>query len=159
MLSDDSFKTIIKNTPLVSVDLCLVSQKKLLLCKRNNEPLKGIWFTPGGRIFKNETWQNSLLRIAKSELGLKDVSLDSFRLMGIWDHFYNNSAIDEDTSTHYVNLPHYALFDQCPVITLDSQHGEFEWFDLSVVANDSFFHSYMRGYAKWLISKVDGSCE
>ena len=157
MLEHDIFKTIVKNTPLVSVDLCLVSQKKILLCKRKNEPLKGIWFTPGGRIFKNETWQHSLLRIAKLELGLKDVSVDSFHLMGVWDHFYNNSAIDEQTSTHYVNLPHYALFDQCPVITLDSQHEAFEWFDLSVVANGSFFHSYMRGYAKWLTSELDNS--
>jgi len=39
---------------------------------RNNEPLEGCWFSPGGRIYKNESWQKALLRIFKEELGLLD---------------------------------------------------------------------------------------
>ena len=69
MLDAQTFKTVIENTPLVSIDLCLVCDDQLLLGKRNNDPLKGEWFTPGGRIHKNETWQHALLRIVKAELG------------------------------------------------------------------------------------------
>ena len=70
MLDAQIFKTVIENAPLVSIDLCLLCDGQILLGKRTNEPLKGKWFTPGGRIHKNETWQHELLRIVKSELGL-----------------------------------------------------------------------------------------
>ena len=157
MLDVQTFKTVIENTPLVSIDLCLVCDGLLLLGKRTNEPLKGEWFTPGGRIHKNETWQDALLRIAEAELGLSGIAVEVFSLMGVWDHFYNNSVVDQGISTHYVNLPHYVGFESKPEIILDDQHGEFEWFYLSVVADDEKFHLYMRNYASWLLKKMDNS--
>jgi colanic acid biosynthesis protein WcaH len=147
MFDINTFRTVIENTPLVSIDICLVHDNKMLLGKRNNEPLRGKWFTPGGRILKNESWQVCLRRVAQSELGLNVTDVCEFTLMGIWDHFYNNSAVDQNTSTHYVNLPHYAEFKSRPQITLDDQHGQFEWVDLSVVAKDEKFHLYIRNYA------------
>tara|TARA_B100000780_G_scaffold183409_1_gene128725 strand:- start:179 stop:658 length:480 start_codon:yes stop_codon:yes gene_type:complete len=155
MLDAQTFKTVIENTPLVSIDLCLVCDDQLLLGKRNNDPLKGEWFTPGGRIYKNEAWQSALLRIIDVELGLSDIAVEDFALIGIWDHFYNNSAVDQDISTHYVNLPHYAEFQAKPEIILDDQHGEFEWFDLSEVSKDERFNPYMRNYASWLLNNMD----
>ena len=154
MLAAKTFKTVIENTPLVSIDLCLVCDGQVLLGKRANEPLKDEWFTPGGRIYKNETWQDALLRIAEVELGLSGIAVEGFSLMGVWDHFYSNSVLDQNTSTNYVNLPHYAEFKSEPQIALDDQHGEFEWFDLSVVADDEKFHPYMRNYASWLLNKI-----
>ena len=88
------------------------------------------------------------------ELGLSGIAVEVFSLMVMWDHFYNNSALDQNTSTHYVNLSHYAEFKSKPQITLDDQHGEFKWFDLSVVSNDEKFHPYMRNYASWLLNKI-----
>ena len=155
MLDAQTFKSVIENTPLVSIDLCLICNGQILLGKRRNEPLKGTWFTPGGRIHKNETWQDALLRIAEVELGLSGIAVDDFALMGMWDHFYNNSALDQNTSTHYVNLPHYAEFKSKPQITLDDQHGEFKWFDLSEVAKDEKFHLYIHNYATWLLNNMD----
>jgi colanic acid biosynthesis protein WcaH len=155
MLDTHTFKTVIENTPLVSIDLCLACEGQLLLGRRTNEPLKGEWFTPGGRIHKNETWQDALLRIAEVELGLSGIAVDDFALMGMWDHFYNNSALDQNTSTHYVNLPHYAEFKSKPQITLDDQHGEFKWFDLAVVSIDEKFNAYMRNYAIWLLNRME----
>ena len=157
MLAAKTFKTVIENTPLVSIDLCLVCDGQLLLGKRTNEPLKGEWFTPGGRIHKNETWRDSLLRIAEAELGLHGIAVEVFALMGVWDHFYKNSAPDQDISTHYVNLPHYAEFKSKPQISLDDQHGECNWFDLSVVSTDKNFHPYIRDYASWLLNDLDNT--
>ena len=106
MLDAQTFRTVIENAPLVSIDLCLVNEGRILLGKRANEPLKGEWFTPGGRIYKDETWQSALSRVVKVELGLDVLRVEDFALMGMWDHFYSNSALDQNTSTHYVNLPH-----------------------------------------------------
>ena len=88
------------------------------------------------------------------ELGLSVIAVEDFSLMGVWDHFYNNSAVDQQISTHYVNLPHYAGFESKPAITLDDQHGEFGWFDLSMVVKDEKFHPYMRNYAGWLLNRM-----
>ena len=52
MLDSKSFKIIIEKTPLVSIDLCIVCDSQIILGKRENEPLKGVWFTPGGPILK-----------------------------------------------------------------------------------------------------------
>ena len=154
MLDAKTFKLVIENTPLVSVDLCLVRDGQVLLGKRTSEPLKGEWFSPGGRIHKNEACQDALRRIAEAELGLSAVEVEDFSLMGVWDHFYENSAVDQNTSTHYVNLPYYAEFKSKPEISLDHQHCEFEWFDLSVVATHETFHRYIRKYASWLLQKI-----
>lgn len=154
MLDSEIFQTVIENAPLVSIDLCIVCDGSLLLGLRNNEPLKGVWFTPGGRILKNEAWTESLKRIALSELGLQVDGSEHFRLMGVWDHFYENSVISESISTHYVNLPHYMRIERLPDLKLDNQHNEMAWFDLDHVVNDNSFHEYMQIYAAYLL-KMD----
>ena len=151
MLDKNTFSIVLDNAPLVSIDLCLVWDSKLLLAKRNNDPLKGHWFTPGGRLNKNEPWQRGLERIAKLELGL-DVNSSKFNLMGVFDHFYSNSFLDENISTHYVNLPHYMIYDCCPTIQLDEQHDESNWFDIKELSYNKGTHKYMRKYANWLLN-------
>ena len=153
MLAKETFKTVVKNTPLVSIDLCIVWDGKILLGKRKNDPLKGFLFTPGGRIFKNEAHIDCLNRLARSELGLIINDLKQVKLMGVWDHFYNNSVFGNEVSTHYVNLPHYVYYNKRPELMPDDQHETLEWFDLNKVANDNNFHKYMQNYASWLISR------
>jgi colanic acid biosynthesis protein WcaH len=152
MLDPLTFKKIVQNIPLVSIDICLVYDDKILLGKRNNEPLRGQWFTPGGRILKNECWQDCLRRVAKSELGI-NITNNEFKLMGIWDHFYPNSAVGDSISTHYVNLPHYCFLKEKPNLRADEQHDNLSWFDLEVVKENEDFHEYMQSYATWLIKK------
>jgi colanic acid biosynthesis protein WcaH len=153
MLEPAAFKFILENAPLVSIDICLVHDGKILLGQRTNEPLKDIWFTPGGRIFKNESWQECIFRVIGAELGLAIDDPLSFTLMGVWDHFYENSVMDARVSTHYVNLPHYLWFDRRPILKHDDQHIKMNWFDLQKVATGVEFHRYMKIYASWLIKE------
>ena len=152
ILEPEAFKFIIENTPLVSIDLCLVHKGYILLGKRNNQPLKGEWFTPGGRVFKNEPWQGCIQRVARSELGLSIRDPFCFRLMGVWDHFYEDSAMDENISTHYINLPHYLCLSERPDFSTDQQHRCVSWFELEKVAGNDDFHEYMQAYSSWLIN-------
>ena len=147
MLELSKFKAVVKNTLLASIDLYLIFKDQILLGKRKNDPLKGEG-TQGGRIYKNETWQNTLLRISKVELGLRDILVEDFSKMGVWDHFYKNSDFSQDISTHYVNLPHCAYLKFKPKVTSDDQHADLKWFDLSAVAGDKKLHFHMRDYAR-----------
>ena len=151
MLNSDTFNLVVKNTPLVSIDLCIICNGQILLGLRNNAPLKGVWFTPGGRILKNEPWADCLKRIAQCELGLTIDDSEHFKLMGVWDHFYENSLLAEDVSTHYVNLPHSICLEHFPALELDEQHNEIKWFSLGEIVDNNIFHEYMRNYASYLL--------
>jgi len=57
-LSVEQFKIAVDSLPLVSIDLYVLCEKQILLGKRNNRPAKNWWFTPGGRVKKNElSWE------------------------------------------------------------------------------------------------------
>jgi colanic acid biosynthesis protein WcaH len=71
MLNDDIFKIIIDSIPLVSIDILLKRGNKILLGRRLNSPAQGYFFSVGGRIKKDETINQALARIAKTELGIE----------------------------------------------------------------------------------------
>jgi colanic acid biosynthesis protein WcaH len=156
-LAKEHFDLAVEALPLVSVDLCLVCDEKLLLGRRNNRPAQGWWFTPGGRIRKGEPWEAALQRIAEEEIGLSSFTASQASLMGTWDHFYKDSAFSEQISTHYVNLPHYCLLqpgqicDAALPVGEEEQHSEWRWTPIETAANDSTVHAYVRVYAQWLL--------
>jgi len=150
MLDIETFGLVVKNTPLVSIDLCVIYEKSILLAKRTNEPLKSSWCTPGGRIYKNEPYVNAIKRIAKCEIGFCAATSTDFKLLGIWDHFYENSFIDQAVSTHYLNLGFYLVSSQKPKIYLDHQHSESKWTEIVGVLDDPKIHDNVKNYARKL---------
>jgi colanic acid biosynthesis protein WcaH len=83
-------KTIVANIPIVSVDLVVRHDGGVVLGKRQNEPAKGEWFVPGGRVHKNERLDETVHRIARTELG-SDVTID--RRFGVYEHLYDTSEV------------------------------------------------------------------
>ena len=65
-LSDSEFVDVVRNTPLVSIDLIISDPMgAILMGWRNNEPAKDTWFVPGGRIRKNERIAEAFERILR----------------------------------------------------------------------------------------------
>ncbi len=108
-LSDDDFLHVLRCTPLVSLDLVVRDAAgRVLVGWRSNAPARGSWFVPGGRIYKGETVARAFARITETELG-RAVPLASARMLGVYDHLYDDNALGADgVSTHYVVLA-YAL--------------------------------------------------
>lgn len=157
-LSQEVFSNAVNALPLVSVDFCLTDAAgRLLLGRRNNAPAKGWWFTPGGRIRKNEALREALSRVADEELGLPPAALSRAVLMGAWDHFYSDSAFAADISTHYVNLPHRLPLSESEISALrlpqgaGQQHACWQWLPLSQAAQEASVHPYVQVYARWLL--------
>ena len=64
MLTQDTFKTIVASTPLISIDLLVLDpQNNVLLGKRVNRPAQGFWFVPGGRVLKDESIEQAFIRL------------------------------------------------------------------------------------------------
>jgi colanic acid biosynthesis protein WcaH len=128
MIEDDEFMRVVKNAPLVSLDLVVRSgNNELLMGMRVNEPAAGTWFVPGGRIRKDESIEDAFLRITKAELG-KSYPIDQARLLGAFTHKYQtNFAHIPGISTHYVVLAYELQVDinlkQLPT----DQHSEYRW--------------------------------
>lgn len=70
-LTDETFRTVLASTPLVSIDLVVEnSAGEILLGQRLNRPAQGFWFVPGGRIQKSESLDAAFRRLTRGELGL-----------------------------------------------------------------------------------------
>ncbi len=71
IIPEQLYKKIIKVMPVPCVDLLITDkQGKVLLVKRKNEPAKGQWWFPGGRVYFGETRQAAAIRKLKEECGL-----------------------------------------------------------------------------------------
>lgn len=91
-LEFELFKTIVEHTPLISIDLIIRNDKgEVLLGQRLNRPAKNYWFVPGGRIFKDESFEIAFKRITFEELGYQ-ITLDQANFLGVYEHFYNDNV-------------------------------------------------------------------
>jgi len=144
MLSMDIFKTVIASTPLISIDFIVKNDKQqVLLGQRVNKPAKGYWFTPGGRILKNESLELAWQRLIELELGLSGVKAD-FR--GVYQHFYDDNISDCELTTHYVVLA-YEVLSNCELLSLpNEQHSKYRWFSESELLNDVDVHEHTKWY-------------
>ena len=163
LLPAPAFAAAVAALPLVSLDWVLTNPDgQLLLGQRLNAPARGWWFTPGGRIRKNEALAHALQRVACDELGLAPQLAGMWasraQLMGAWDHFYLDSAFSPDASTHYVNLPHWLALTWAEVAQLalpvGEQHSAWQWCPLADVACNPLVHEYVRPYAAWALPRA-----
>jgi colanic acid biosynthesis protein WcaH len=49
-ISGDDWETIVASVPIISVDLVVSRDGGVVLGRRTNEPAKGDWVVPGGRV-------------------------------------------------------------------------------------------------------------
>jgi len=142
MLDDQTFKTVVRSTPLISIDLLVKKDKKILLGKRINKPAQGYLFSIGGRVYKNETINNAMMRIAKDELNI-ELKLTP-RFIGVFEHFYDDS-IYQDVSTHYVNLTYEIEIEE--VLNLpNEQHNQYQWLTIDELLKSKQVYKYVKNY-------------
>jgi colanic acid biosynthesis protein WcaH len=79
------YDQIIKCMPIVSVEALIVMDGALLFLRRNNQPAKGEWWFPGGRIRKGESLEEALRREVKEETGLE---VSSYKLINVYSRVF-----------------------------------------------------------------------
>src|SRR3974377_1489172 len=104
LLNTSEFAQVVRNTPLVSVDLIIRDpDRRVLVGLRTNEPAKGKWFVPGGAVRKNERLADGFARIIKAEIEL-EASIGEAKFIGVYEHLYDTNVFGEEEGygTHYV---------------------------------------------------------
>ena len=142
MLDDTTFKTIIDSAPLISIDILLKKDNKILLGKRINKPAQGYFFSTGGRINKNESIDNAMARVALNEINIVLKTMPKF--IGVFEHFYDDS-IYKDVSTHYVDIAYEYEVKEIPDLPTE-QHNEYQWFTIDELLESKQVHKYTKDY-------------
>jgi colanic acid biosynthesis protein WcaH len=142
-LSDSEFADVVKNTPLVSIDLIISDPTgAILMGWRNNEPAKDTWFVPGGRIRKNELIAGAFERILAAETGLR-IPFPDAQFGHVYEHIYAENCFgDPGFGTHYCVLAYVLRLDRQPDLGMDHQHSKFAW----LTRSSPSIHAYSRAY-------------
>ncbi len=141
-LPAEIFECVVAHTPLVSVDLILTHEGRVLLGKRRNPPAKGYWFTLGGRVHKHERIRDAIGRIMREETGRELEGEQSF--IGVFEHLYDD-GIFENVSTHYVNLAYRIDVGEMTELPHD-QHDDYRWFGIDELLKSTDVHPYVKDY-------------
>ena len=154
MLSADEYSMVHATTPVVSVDLVVFDgQGKVLLGKRRNEPARGTWSVPGGRLWKDETVAQASRRISHGELG---VDIPISRLLGAYHQTYTDTQQGRHFITFAATLAPTTA--QISAINHDDQHEELKWWETSELLASPDVHLYTKSYfspAPW--NKIVGN--
>ena len=146
-LDAEAYARVVRNTPLVSIDLILRDPEgSVLVGLRNNEPASGTYFVPGGVIRKNERLADAFDRILETETGLS-VPMSDARLMGVYEHHYpTNRFNDPDYGTDYAVLAHELNLAARPSLRRDDQHSVFAWMTPAEILLSPDVHENTKAY-------------
>ena len=141
-LSDATYHEVIAGMPIVCVDVVLQRKvdHKVLLVKRNREPVRAVWWLPGGRLLKGETFFQAAERKIQGEIGISS-GVTVKKVLGVYNTLFEKSAW-AGSSTQTVNVLVYAVANgtaaelrrlnicgdrqgRCD----DGKYGNFRWID------------------------------
>jgi len=147
MLETSKFREIVKNAPLVAIDLIVRNQKnEILLGLRKSGPAKNFWFVPGGRIWKGERIEAAFKRITEGELGVA-LDLKNARFLRVFEHLYEGNFADEPGfGTHYIALAYETTLPREHVKLPMKQHSNYRWTSEKQLLQDKDVHPYTKDY-------------
>tara|TARA_B100000780_G_C21126367_1_gene457174 strand:- start:4185 stop:4607 length:423 start_codon:yes stop_codon:yes gene_type:complete len=123
-IKEEIYSQLIKSIPVLCVDAILKRDNKYLLVKRNENPLKGEWWVPGGRVNIGEKLEAAINRKINDELSL---NIKSPRLIGIYEDFFNSSSFGEHLY-HTISFVYEYNLDEVD-ITLDRTSSDWSFRD------------------------------
>lgn len=116
-LDKEFYGKMVRDCIICCVDCLIVrynshlQREEVLLVERGTHPAKGIWWLPGGRLFKGETFFDGAKRKARDETGLSEVT--PIQVLGFCKSPIHNVqfTISASTDTHvfYSQTIHFFL--------------------------------------------------
>ena len=101
MIPSELYRQIVDVLPILCVDIVIEDGGRYLLVKRTNEPLKGQWWVPGGRVLKGETIAEAAARKAREELGIE---AEITGILGYYEDQFTETEFGLESGTHTVSI-------------------------------------------------------
>jgi ADP-ribose pyrophosphatase YjhB (NUDIX family) len=154
----DFYKNAVESLPILCVDVVCMrrSDRKILIFYRRDKPAAKIWWLPGGRMFKGETFFATAIRKIRDETGDKDARVTPTGLINTWNTFFPDSNWDEGRAagregTQTVNISVFCeLDDEKPsdskLIGANSEWAvdEQKWVTVEEALSPGLFDKYIR---------------
>lgn len=138
MIDVETYSLIHKLMPIPCVDLAIINDKKILLVERKQEPAKGRFYFPGGRIRRNETIDMVIDRIASTEVGL---IVTDRKVIGCDNLIFPTDPFGHGYGTHGVCIVIRCRTD-VSIPELDQNHNSYVWWDGSEMDLDDYVKKF-----------------
>ena len=117
LINKSLYQEIIKSIPILCIDLIVIHNKKYLLIKRSENPLKDEWWVPGGRVLSGETIEETAKRKLEEEIGIKITT--GMQIYAIYEDFFDKSSMGSHLY-HTLSIVFKIEIDNIDNIKLDS---------------------------------------
>ncbi len=135
-------KKLYPDQPIVGVGAVILSQGKLLMEKRGNEPAKGKWSIPGGVVELGERLEDAVIRETKEETGL-DVEAPH-----LIDVVYQVDLDEKGKVKYHFIIVDYLVKIKSGEPKADSDADELRWVALEEVEKYNLTASFRRFFLK-----------
>jgi len=142
---EEKFREIERLVPLASFNAIIVDgEGRVLVMKRNNEPAKGLYWYPGGRIKLGQSLEEALKEQIKEETGLEWSDLRVIKVASVDSNIFK--------SRHTVNINFLLKKVSKSEVQLNQGHSDFKW-----LRPEEFDKEKLDPYLKWALNGPWGS--
>lgn len=117
--------------------------REVLFGQRLNAPAKNWWFVPSSRVYKDETLSDAFGRVSEAEMGVY-LDINQGQSLGLYEHFYNDSAFSDDISTHYINVPYLSCCQKKDMHVPKVQRSSYPWIPFDKMEVNPTIHKYSK---------------
>ena len=123
-IPEEEYQKIIKTMPIFCADFLIFAEKKYLLIKRKEEPVKDVYWVIGGRLRYKETMAELAERIMMQEIGQ---SFTEFKIIGYSNYIFPD--VPDARATHTPTLLHIVPVEKMFEPKIDNKHTDYIWSD------------------------------
>jgi len=116
-IPDELYQKIVEHIPIVSSDVVVIDENKVLLLRRIIEPLKDYWALPGGRLLLGETPRIAACRKLKEETGM---------YVAVWELVGERVVTYFHPGRQNIAITYLAYYNGDDVI-LNADHNSYLW--------------------------------
>ena len=123
IIEENLYHQICSLMPIPCVDLVVEDdQGRILLLKRSNEPAKGLWWFPGGRVHFSEMRLEAAKRILQQECGLEAAEIEEQKTVDLFLVMKSDKTI-----SHAITTIYHMRIGHPMSLKLDDQHQFAKW--------------------------------
>lgn len=141
-IPDDLYRKIVEVIPICCVDLLIKNSDSFLLVKRLENPAKGEWWFPGGRVLFKESLLQASARKLKEELNIKNFK--NMEFLGVQETEFPRGKFGKPSYT--INNVFQIEINKKDVFLIrpDGTMSEYKWFN----AIPGKLHPYVKKFLK-----------
>lgn len=142
------YNKIVNVLPIACVDLLVRDEREMILMlRRNDEPAKGEWWFPGGRIHYHESRKDAVARILERECSLKTELITEGKTFELI--FDTESKLSH--SSHGITTLYEIGVGKNNLVTVDNCSSDYAWKTAKEWLN-KVEHEFLRNALKTFIN-------